>query len=222
VTALRPLDAQSRKLLAEAVHRWHVALVTDGDNPGAKYLQGRGIGHATAVKHRLGYASPEGTIPGMERFADHITIPYLAMDGHPMGFKARALDSEAKDRYAQPSGQVARMYNVRAFDEAVDTIAITEGEFDCITLSHLGIPAVALPGATAFKAHHARMLEGFGSITLFKDRDENEAGEKLEHAIRRYGPELPLRAVYPPGGEKDLNAAHIAGLDREILELVSA
>jgi DNA primase len=220
VTALRPLDAQSRKLLAEAVHRWHMALVTDGDNPGAKYLQGRGIGHATAVRHRLGYASAEATIPGYERFTDHVIIPYLAADGHAMGFKARALDPEASVRYSQPAGQTARMFNVRALIEAVEVVAITEGEFDTITLTHLGIPAVAVQGATSFKPHHAKMLEGFRRVVLFKDHDANEAGEKLEYAIRRFGPDIPLQAVYPPGGHKDVNEAHVAGLDQELVDIV--
>lgn len=217
----RPLDAASRQLLAKAVHQWHLALVTDGANPGAKYLQSRGIGHATAVKHRLGFATGD-TIPGMERFADHVIIPYLAIDGHAMGFKARAISPDAEVRYSQPSGQVARMYNVRALDEALDVLAVTEGEFDALTMSHLGVPTVGFPGANSFKPHHARILEGFRRIVLFKDRDDNEAGEKLEHTMRRFGPDLPIRAVYPPGGRKDVNEAHLAGLDAELLKMMEA
>lgn len=183
------------------------------------YLAGRGINPSTVALHRLGYAGPSGSIPELERFRHHVVIPYLAPDGHVTAVRYRALDPEAKAKYDTPAGQPTRLFGVAALEQAGDTVCLTEGELDAISLSQLGLYAVAVPGNQTWKAHYGRLLEGFRRIVLFRDNDE--AGELLEQRIRAKAPDLPLVSVLPPGGLKDVNEALVAGLGDELIQLAN-
>lgn len=213
---LRPLDSQRRALLERAVSTYERAM------PGSEastYLAGRAISPRTVALHRLGYAGPSASIPELERFTHHVVIPYFAPDGHCTAIRFRALDPDAKAKYDAPAGQATRLYNVAAMEMAGDTLSITEGEIDAISLSQLGLYAIAVPGNQTWKSHYSRLLEGFRRIVLFRDNDE--AGELLEQRIRAKAPDLPLVSVLPPGGLKDVNEALCAGLGNELIQLAN-
>lgn len=210
----RPLDGQRRLLYEQAVAAFQTALVPG--TPAAQYLSDRGIARATAVRHRLGYSGATEPIPGLERFRNHICIPNMALDGHVVGLKFRALDPSADKKYDQPHGNPARAYNVRALHDAGDVLCVTEGEFDTMILGQLGLHSIGFPGNSAFKRHHASLLEGFPRVVLFKDDDD--AGDLLEKKIRDLAPEVPLLMVLPPGG-KDVNDSFLAGHGDDLVRL---
>jgi DNA primase len=217
----RPLASTQKTLLAEALSIYRAAM------PGSlaeEYAQEvRGLGPVIAEVHQLGYAGPGTSIPGLERFNNHLVIPYLAAgDGHPVKFKYRSLDPGHDKRYDAPKGQAQRLFNARAVLDAGDFICITEGEIDAMTLERVGAPALGIAGVSAWKPHFARLLEGFARVVLFKDNDEG--GSKtdiLEATIRKDAPDVPLLAVMVPGGYKDVNEAYLGGMATQLYELAT-
>jgi DNA primase len=74
-------------------------------------------------------------------------------------------------KYLGFTGVGTRLFNVRAIHTAHDHIEVTEGELDAITLGQLGYHAVAVTGATNWKAHYARVLAGFDLVRVWGDGD---------------------------------------------------
>lgn len=185
-------------------------------SPGMEYLGKRGIGPRTAETLRLGYVDPQGPIPeGWERFAGRIAIPYLNIDGVVVWAKFRALE-DVKEKYAQQAGGRTRLYNLRALSVPSGTLALCEGEFDTISLTALGIPAVGIPGANNWKPYFHRVLQGYDRVVMFYDDDE--PGRSLVQTVKQKMPDIvPLAA---PGGHHDLGDAFEAGLGDSIRALV--
>lgn len=158
-----------------------------------------------AEEFRLG--AVVNPLDGHERFTGMICLPNLsaAEDNHVTGIKFRDLDPDTKQKYDQPSGQEARLFNLRALKAAqeVGTIYLTEGEFDAIIVNSLGFPAVAIPGADSFAPKGAkyryRIFDGL-HVVLCKDNDP--AGQKLADLLLR---ELPDVEVLDPSPAKDVN-----------------
>jgi DNA primase len=63
---------------------------------------------------------------------------------------------------------------------------VTEGEFDAMVLTMLGLPAVAIPGAKAWRPHHRDMLSGFSRIYVWGDPDDAgaEFAQKVSSQMR--------------------------------------
>lgn len=132
------------------------------------YLLGRGIDLATSERFRLGYVADP--ITGHEQYKGRLAIPSIGPSGNVYGLRFRALDG-SEPKYLGISGQVTRLFNVRAIGEAEDIISITEGEIDAISLEVAGLHAVGVPGASAWKRHHARLFAGFSKVYVFGDGD---------------------------------------------------
>ena len=57
------------------------------------------------------------------------------------------------------------------------TIVVCEGELDAVILSGIcNIPAVGVPGVTAWKPHFARLFTGFDTVFIVGDNDVKEDG----------------------------------------------
>lgn len=154
-------------------------------SPAGSYLEGRGFDENAARIALLGLCSDPD--PDHEQMENMLAIPYRTPAG-VVGFKFRDLRPEAKLKYLNPAGQKARLFNVGAFHRAGDFIAICEGEIDALTLDILcDIPAVSVPGATAWNAKvYPRCFEGFSKVWVFADHDRLDDG-------RNPGYELWLR-----------------------------
>lgn len=225
---MKPLGATTRTWLESAAKGYYSAL---RDSPAQEYLQARGISGESAQRFRLGY-SGAGEPIGMEQFRNHLSIPYLA-DGHVVSIKFRNLGEGVK--YGQPTGQVARLFNVGALLRAGHYIMVTEGELDAISLEQVGVPAVGITGVTAWKSHHARLFEGFETVLVFKDDDEpkptgrtNPDGSPVmrvpsdELIARLRDAELPVVVVKATSGFKDPNEMLAAGLGDDLRGIVEA
>jgi DNA primase len=200
---LTPLGKQQRELLEQATRQYQEDLL---EAPWAiEYLKSRGIDQRMAEEFRLGAVinPPDG----FERFRGMVSLPNIsaAEDGHVTGIKFRDLNPDTKQKYDQPSGQEARLFNLRALKAAQElgTIYLTEGEFDAIVVSSLGLPAVAIPGADSFAPKGAkyrfRIFDGL-HVVLVKDSDPS--GDKLANLLLR---ELPDIEVLDPSPAKDVN-----------------
>lgn len=180
------------------------------------YLKTRGFTGETAKRFRLG-AVPHG-YPGFERFAGRLAIPNICASGHPVGIKFRTVDSnyDGDKKYDQPAGQVARLFNLQATNPATDLLAICEGELDTLSLVQLGIPALGVPGASAWKSRHVGLLEGFDRIVVVADADD--AGRMMAKKI--VDSDLPVVVVEPPHGCNDANEALRMGFGEELARMI--
>lgn len=185
---------------------------------GEEYLRSRGIGAGTARAMGLGYIDPANPFPGWEWLKGRISMPYLNMNRDPVWIKARAVPSVLGTdvpKMAQKEGGESRLYNLISLSAPGDTLCLVEGEFDSITLTALGLTAVGIPGASSWKAHYARALQGYTRVVMFHDNDK--AGRELAKAVRAKMPDIIL--AEPPGGYNDVGAAYQAGLGPQIVAL---
>lgn len=110
-------------------------------------------------------------LPGHERFANRLAIPYVTPTG-VVDIRFRSLGPE-EPKYLGLPGTQTRLYNVQALGLAGDYIAVTEGEIDALTLwLKCGIAAIGVPGANAWKKHYTRLLHDFEKVYIFADGDQ--------------------------------------------------
>lgn len=135
----------------------------------AEYLANRGLSLQDAAAVGLGVVTEP--LPGHEQFRGRLSIPYITRSG-VVDIRFRALGPE-EPKYLGLPGAKTHMYNVRAVIDAEDSIAICEGEIDAMVLHYkVGIPAIGVPGANAWKKHYRRMLQDFEKIYIFADGDQ--------------------------------------------------
>jgi DNA primase len=117
-----------------------------------------------------------------------IAIPYITPNG-PVALRfRRPPERETGPKYWQPEGTVLTIFNTRAFFASEETIAITEGEVDAMTLVQAGIPAVGIPGASAWKEHYRLLFEGYNSVLICVDNDDTGAGRKFASKVAQHVP----------------------------------
>ena len=139
-----------------------------------KFLADRGISKEVADQYLLGTIVLP--VAGHENYKGWLSIPYLTVMGHCVGFKFRRLD-EGKPKYGAPLGQKGHLYNVSDIILSSEYIAVCEGELDTISASAiLGVPAVGVPGVQAWKAHFNRMFTGYGRVYVIGDNDLKDDG----------------------------------------------
>ena len=138
------------------------------------FLADRGISKEVADQYLLGTIAVP--VAGHENYKGWLSIPYLTVMGHCVGFKFRRLD-EGKPKYGAPLGQKGHLYNVSDIILSSEYIAVCEGELDTIIASAiLGVPAVGVPGVQAWKAHFNRMFTGYGRVYVIGDNDLKDDG----------------------------------------------
>ena len=146
----------------------------DLSEEGIKFLADRGISKEVADQYLLGTIVLP--VAGHENYKGWLSIPYLTVMGHCVGFKFRRLD-EGKPKYGAPLGQKGHLYNVSDIILSSEYIAVCEGELDTIIASAiLGVPAVGVPGVQAWKAHFNRMFTGYGRVYVIGDNDLKDDG----------------------------------------------
>jgi DNA primase len=145
------------------------------------YLAERGL-DAETVK-AAGFGQVSTALSGQEYLQGRLVIPYIGPRGNIYNLRFRCMEHEdckaesCNAKYMSLPGYPSRVFNVRALVVADDTIHVTEGELDAVTLGACGLSAVGVPGVENMPAHFPRMLAGFSSVTLWSDGDE--AGRKF-------------------------------------------
>lgn len=163
------LKEQSRSLI-EAVTHYSQGL----DERTEEYLAGRGISRDVAKKFELG--TVVDPINGHEDYEGWLSIPYLTAMGSCVSVKFRRLD-DGKPKYGQPTGQKQHLYNVADVLTQSPRIVVCEGELDAVVVSGvIGIPAVGVPGVTAWKPHFPKLFTGYDTIYIVGDNDDKADG----------------------------------------------
>lgn len=168
---LQPLSASQMEALEEAVSSYQAQLTGQA----AQYLHARGIDQQAAVTNRLGVVG--SPMAGHSRFRGMLAIPFLDKHGKPLTVRFRCMvEHEHRDfyhgKYNSITGDPTRVYGIGSIFAAENEIHITEGELDSIILRKIGLHAVAIPGAKAWKGHHRRMLAGFSRVYVWGDDDD--------------------------------------------------
>jgi Toprim domain-containing protein len=140
----------------------------------------RGITGASALAFKLGIVATP--MPGHEKYAGWLSIPYLSTTG-VIKIRFRCLEDHEHHKshhgkYADLPGASPWLYNAAATLETGETIAICEGELDAVTVAQQGLPAVAFPGASTWEknSHWARLFGGWDHVLVIADGDD--AGRK--------------------------------------------
>lgn len=148
-----------------------------------EYLASRGITLDVARTVRLGLVVEP--LPGHEQFINRLAIPYLTPTG-VVDIRFRSINGD-EPKYMGMAGTETRLYNVTALHQALDYIAVCEGEIDAITLNYkCGIPSVGVPGANSWKRHYTKILQDFQTVYVFADGDQpgSDFAKKLAREIQ--------------------------------------
>jgi hypothetical protein len=134
-----------------------------------------------------------------------IRIPYFSPDGQEVAVRYRkALTGD--NRFSWRKGDRVCLYGLGR--KPRDWTLLVEGETDCWTAWAHDLPALGIPGASTWKPKWA---EHFGEVKVYLWAEPDEAGQSLPEKI---GKDLPgLMIIRAPEGIKDINEAHVKGVD---------
>ena len=116
-------------------------------------------------------------------------IPYRDAEGN-LACVRRRTALTAKDGSSWITGAKATVYGADRLPKARTSgfIVLVEGESDCWTLWHHGIPALGIPGATLAKAIEREHLDGLTRVYIFHEPDA--AGDTFVLGVTRRLAEL--------------------------------
>ena len=193
-----------KKSLEKRVALYHEQLFSQNGTDLLDYLiDVRGLEPETLSQFQLGaVVNPEVSD---EPALGKVSIPYLTKNG-PVALRFRRGPEGEGPKYWQPAGSQITMFNVNELVKHQRWIAVCEGEIDCITAIQAGIPAVGIPGASAWKDHYSTLFEGYERVIILADNDDKGAG--MEFAKKVAG-EVPAPAIIQlPDGE-DVNSFYV-------------
>ncbi|MBI4496640.1 MAG: toprim domain-containing protein [Chloroflexi bacterium] len=178
-----------RACLAAAVEIYHNRLLSD--DRALAYVEARGLDLPTLERHRVGYASGDelagylrwrglplqaaarvGLVrrDGREFLAGRVVVPEIRA-GQPVWLIGRSLDSTPYPDVPKYLGLPGRKPLLGwESTTSAESVWLTEGVFDWLTLRRWGLPAVALVGTHAGAAA-VRALSRFPRIYLALDSD---------------------------------------------------
>ena len=198
---MQPLSESQRKALDTAAKTYREQM----DGATLSYLAGRGLTPEVVTRFGLGFV--ETAMSGHEYLQGRLVIPYVGPHNNVYNLRFRCLDHAdckaegCNSKYMSLPGYPSRVFNVRSLVEAEDSIHVTEGELDAVTLEACGLYAVGIPGVDNMPTHFSRMLAGFSSITLWADSDK--AGRALTNRFTKAVPSA--RTVLLPDAQ-DVNS----------------
>lgn len=148
-------------------------------------------------------------------YAGHpaVAIPYLGSDRSIRAMRYRTALRKSidggDDRFRWRQGDKAvhlygqdRLASVRE----AGWVLIVEGESDCWTGWHWGLPVVGVPGKANWKTEMARLLDGVEAYG-WQEPEAEDFSERIGRDLRN------LRVIAAPDEVKDISEAHVAGLD---------
>jgi len=204
---LLALSRSQKDFLQEATSTYHANVEMAHD-----YLAKRGLSAATADMYRLGVVAQTHAALGDEDYVGRLTIPYITASGDVVALRYRTMTGQ-EPKYLSAAGTQTHLFSVTSLLADSDTVVVTEGEIDAMTLNQIGIPAVGVPGARAFKPHFPLLFEDFDRVLIACDGDQagREFGrlvsDQIHGAIAVHMPEgQDVNSVYVSSGEDELKS----------------
>ena len=142
-----------------------------------------------------------------------VVIPYLDASGGTLAVRFRTAllknPDGADERFRWRSGDKAvHLYGLNrlAAARAVGWVLLVEGESDCWSAWHCGLPALGVPGKGNWKPAMAERLAGL-EVYVWQE-------PQAEDFTERIGRDLPdVKVIVAPDNVKDISDAHVAGRD---------
>ncbi len=138
--------------------------------------------------------------------APAVKIPYVDAQGNVVAVRFRR-SLTVEPRFVWRRGDKVSPYGQDLGDaRRVGWTMIVEGESDCWTLWHYGLPAVGIPGKSTWRSEWARFFDGL-EVYLWCEPDAAELPLRI-------GRDIPgLKVIHAPAGAKDPSALHVLGRD---------
>jgi hypothetical protein len=157
-----------------------------------------------------------GLQQGTKKGAPAVRIPYFHADGRASVMKHRmALAGPRNKQFHWPYKTPLFLYGEWYVEDfrRIGYVVLVEGESDCHTLWHHGIPAFGIPGAGNWlEERDAPLLAGFPA-TIYLVTEPDKAGEGLRERIAESAIAPRVKALRFPPGVKDPSGLHIADPD---------
>ena len=148
---------------------------------------------------------------GLRNFAYNSTpsvrIQYLSTQGEPVAVRFR-VSLVVNPRFFWRKGDKPTIYGLHLLEDVRKQgyVILVEGESDCWTAWHHGLPALGIPGKTNWKETWREYLVGL-QVYLWQEPE-------AEDLVDRVAEDVPELLVIPaPPGIKDLSEAHLQGRD---------
>ena len=214
-------SSAEKKSLARRATEYHTQLFSPEGSDLLDYLiDERGLQPDTISQFQLGaVVHPDGLDdPALGK----ISIPYLTRNG-VIALRFRRGPDGQGPKYWQPPKSNISMFNVNELVKHQRWIVVCEGEIDCITAVQAGIPAVGVPGASAWKAHYRTLFEGYERVIILADCDDKvkpdgtRAGDEFSKKVAEEVPEPAI--IKLPEGE-DVNSFYVKHGAKELRALL--
>jgi|SRR5919205_256052 DNA primase len=179
-------------------------------------IDARGLDPETISQFQLGAVVHHDALDAQA--SGKISIPYLTRNG-VVALRFRRGPEGDGPKYWQPTGSNITIYNVNELVKHQRWIVVCEGEIDCITAVQAGLPAVGIPGASAWKDHYSTLFEGYERVVILADNDDKGAGAEF---AKKVAGEVPDPAIITMPEGHDVNSLvmeHGPGALRELLKL---
>lgn len=195
----------------------------DMDSPVARYLvEERGLDWNTLQKYRIGQTTKKNAVIFRSLSSDTKTlemVKYLALERE---------DGKKKIWTSPNSSKV--LFGKHAVAQTIDSLFITEGEIDCISMTQMGFSAVSVPFGAKNEGADGKdpndewiqndfeWLESFPRIYLCFDADE--PGQRAAKSIAKRLGQNRCYIVDMPMGCKDANEVLLKGWGADLNENV--
>jgi hypothetical protein len=139
--------------------------------------------------------------------APAVRIPYYSETGKPGATRYR-VSLDAEPRFKWKVGSKTTLYGLERLGEVREAgwVLLLEGESDCWTAWHHGLPALGAPGKSTWRAEWAPHVDDL-DVYVWQEPDAED------FTARIYRDVPGVRVIVAPHDSKDLSAAHLAGED---------
>lgn len=195
---IRQLSSAARRSLDKRAWDYHSSLLSpEGHDLYAYLTEERGLTDETIRRFRLGaVVDPDGLD---ETARGWLAIPYITPTGVVALRFRRPPGSDDSKKYWQPPGSDLTIFNTPVLaDPRTRWVVITEGEFDAMIAAQCGLPAIGIPGASAWQDHYTAVFEGYERVIICGDNDDTGAGKKFAAQVAKDVPN-PAVMLMPEG-----------------------
>ena len=135
-----------------------------------------------------------------------VTIPYFDADGELTSLRTRL--ALVGQRFRWRRGDHPGPYGLWRLDivRASGWILVVEGESDCWTAWHHGLPALGIPGKSTWRSEWAKYLKGL-DVVVWQEPGAEDFVTRIAADLR------DARVIVAPTEIKDISEAHIRGDD---------
>ena len=166
----KPVSQQKKEFITIPLEKYAPLEKALAESVEAKeWLAKRGISYDTAKRFHLGFRADLGKLAnGQSNDTGWLSIPNCVNDNKVLSIKYRSI---AKKAFTRQPGMATMLFNLETVD-ALESVFVTEGEFDAIVLEQSGFRAVSLPSAsTTVTAEMKEALLEADTVFLAGDTD---------------------------------------------------